>query len=325
MIEVRLKISLALFIIFVSVLPLIVANSDANQVGVEDASRKVDDAFKVVIDAYDAGGDVKDLVSKLNQALDLISKARAADSEQARILAGQAYDIAAQVEGLAPGVKEEGIILRQAERNTWIMAAMGLAVGGLLTYFYGPRVYWSLWLRMRKNHIVRVNEGKRQIESQSMITSGEVWAVIIAVIVLVSVFAYTEFYYSRIVIEPFSELGILGPTMVIGDYPGNVTVGETIDLNIYVANHLGKPTYYEVMVKLREKDVALDPAPGGADRTFDCILLHEEERIIPFNMTIEKPGLNQRLIFELWTYNVTSSQIEYHDRWGWIWLNVTGT
>jgi len=323
MIEGRLKISLIMFILFISVLSFSAAASGTSEVGLEDAARKVNDVFKVVVEAYDAGGDVKGLVIKLNEALDLISMAREADSEQSKVLAGQAYEIAEWVEGEAPSVKEEGIRLRLAERNTWIVAGAGLIFGGFLTYFFGPRLYWSLWLRMRKNYIVRVTEGKRQVESQSMITSGEVWAVIIAVIVLVSIFAYTEFYYSRTVIEPFSELGILGPNMVIGDYPSNVTVGEAVHLNIYVANHLGRPTHYTVMAKLREKDAALDPSPGSPDLTLDFILLHEEARIFPFNMTIEKLGLNQRLIFELWTYNVTNSQIEYHDRWGWIWLNVT--
>ena len=41
------------------------------------------------------------------------------------------------------------------------------------------------------------------------------------------------------------------------------------------------------------------------------------------NLTLTKAGLNQRIIFELWTYNATLNQNQYDQRWGRIWLNVT--
>lgn len=325
MVDSRLKISLTLFILFISVLPISETASGTNEVELEEAVGEIHYAFGLVVEAYEAGGDVEQLVTELNEALGLLSEAREADLEQARILAGQAYEIAEWVEGEAPKVRDEGVRLRLAERNTWILVLVVVILGGFLTYFLGPRLYWLFWLRMRRNYIVRVNEKKGPVEGGSLIFSGEVWAVVVAVIVLVSIFAYTEVWYARNVIEPFSEFGILGPDMTIGDYPSNITVGETIHLNIYVANHMGKPTHYVVKVKLRDKEADLDPAPGSANATFEHILLYREERITPFNMTIEKLGLNQRLIFELWLYNATSNQVEYHDRWGWIWLNVTKT
>ena len=42
------------------------------------------------------------------------------------------------------------------------------------------------------------------------------------------------------VVEPFSELGILGPNMKLGDYPRMVYLGENIDLYLYIGNHEGK-------------------------------------------------------------------------------------
>ena len=37
------------------------------------------------------------------------------------------------------------------------------------------------------------------------------------------------------VVEPFSELGLLGPEMKLGDYPREVALGETVDLYLYDA------------------------------------------------------------------------------------------
>ena len=37
------------------------------------------------------------------------------------------------------------------------------------------------------------------------------------------------------VVEPFSELGILGPNMKLGDYPREILSGENIDLYLYSA------------------------------------------------------------------------------------------
>jgi len=307
----------------------------SDTVGLEDAERKVYDAFKAVVAAYQDGGSVGELVEELNEALVLLSEAGRADSEQAGIIADQAYEIAEGVESEAPRAREEGMRLRQNERIGWAIAIGGVILGVLLIYFVGPRLYWSLWLRIRRDFIVKASPNKRQkgqidrsigqVEGASSIISGEVWSVVIAVVVLVTIFGYTEFYFSRNVVEPFSEFGILGPNMTIANYPRNVTVGDSIHLNVYVANHLGRPTYYVIMVKLREKNASLNPASGSPDLAFNCILLHGEERVIPVNVTIESPGLNQRLVFELWLYDESNSRVEYHDRSLWIWISAMET
>jgi len=318
----KLKLLLIFIIILLNFFPIIVEAENIPDIEVEKASEKVQNVFILVFEANEAGGDVEDLVMDLNVALDLLNQAKVSDVSQARSFIAQAMEILERVEGLAPIVRDEGIKLRQSERVMWILLLLVLVIGGVVSYFYGPRLFWSLWLKMRKDYIVRIVEEEEPVENGSLLVSGEVWAVIISVILLVTVFSASEIYYSTKVIEPFSELGILGPNMMIDDYPTNVTIGERIDLNIYVANNLGRLTYYVVMVKQRDGDSSLDPAPGSADATFDLILLHKDEKIFAFNMTIEKPGLNQRLIFELWTYDAESDQLKYHDRFGWIWINV---
>lgn len=319
----RVKFVLLLFIIFFSFIPDSVEASKKTEI--EDARNKVQNSFRLVLEAYEAGGDVVDLVYKLNEALNLILKAEDADPSQVILMLGQADEITEDVEILAPSVRDDGIGHRQFERTTLILTIIGIAVGLSLSYVYGPKLFLTLWFRMRRDYVVKVAEDRKPVEDGSLFASGEVWAVVIAVVLLVTVFSISEAYYSTKVIEPFSELGILGPNMMIDNYPNNVTVGETIRLNVYVSNHLGEPTYYVVMVKLRDNETVLDPASGNADVALDLVLMHDEERITPFNMTIDKSGLNQRLIFELWVFNASNGQIEYHDRYGWLWLNVRET
>ena len=49
--------------------------------------------------------------------------------------------------------------------------------------------------------------------------------------------------------EKFSELGILGPTKVIGNYPTNVTLGSVINLYGFLGNHEGTVEYYQILLE----------------------------------------------------------------------------
>ena len=59
------------------------------------------------------------------------------------------------------------------------------------------------------------------------------------------------------VVEPFSELGILGPEMKLGDYPREVALGDSVDLYLYLGNHEGNLMYYRVLVKQGDQSLSL--------------------------------------------------------------------
>jgi hypothetical protein len=146
----NLVILIALAIIIQPYLPIAQSN---------DAHEKVMEAFTLVQEADLAGGDVSHLVSKLNEALDLISQAdsiASSNPNQAQELYHQAEDIANQVILEAPLVKEEGIIAKQ---NSNIMLAVELtilAILGFIVYRFGPRLLWKLWLRAHKDWKVKI-------------------------------------------------------------------------------------------------------------------------------------------------------------------------
>jgi len=151
----------------------------------------------------------------------------------------------------------------------------------------------------------------------------------IVAIILIGVMASITIYpilAENKVVEPFSELGILGPKMKLGDYPTNIFVGEDIHLYLYVGNHEGRAKYYEVQVKLGDKDMNVsDTTPLNAPKlaTYDFVLPTESNQTFPITLSISKAGLNQRLVFEMWTLSSETGEFVYHQRWNQLWLNVT--
>jgi uncharacterized membrane protein len=317
-----LVVSLTFFVVTIAARPIqghILALYSSSE---EDGAVDIHKAFGCIVEAYEAGGNVTSSVKELNEALDLLSETTGATPEQAMALMLRVVQITDGVSNEATGIKDKQVGLLQTEIYMRLITVIVVIFGVILIYRKGPGLYWLLWYKTKKNYIVMMSKNEKETKGESLITSREVLSVVLSVVLLVSVFAYTESYYSTRVIEPFSELAILGPKMMLGDYPGNITVGESIHLNIYIANHLGKPTYYVVMVKLRSNDSVINPAPGSVDATFSHILMNGEEQIIPANITVKNSGQNQRLIFELWVYNSTTDQVEYNNRSTWIWINV---
>ena len=63
--------------------------------------------------------------------------------------------------------------------------------------------------------------------------------VVVGLLLVVAGFTVFQAFFADRVVEPFSELGILGPNMKIGDYPRELAVGEEFDLFLYMGNHMG--------------------------------------------------------------------------------------
>ena len=154
----------------------------------------------------------------------------------------------------------------------------------------------------------------------------EVKVVAIALIgLMMAVTAYPVLSASRIV-EPFSELGVLGPNMKLGDYPREVVVGEKFNLILYVGNQEGRASYYRVLVKLGDQSQNVsDTTPLDAPvlTSRDFVLVNGQNRTAPLTLSIGKAGLNQRLVFEMHIFDEGSGKFVYHQRRAQLWLNVT--
>jgi len=154
----------------------------------------------------------------------------------------------------------------------------------------------------------------------------ETAATALALIALVAVF---------VALEPiiptsqtgFSELGILGPNMIIGGYPTNVTQGGAVHLYCYVGNHEGEAAYYQVLVKLGNSATHVSnttSANAPEIHSYSLILSDNKSSTFPVTLAMNTTGTNLRLIFELWAYNVSTSQFAYTGVWDQLMINVTG-
>jgi len=163
--------------------------------------------------------------------------------------------------------------------------------------------------------------------------------------------------------EKFSELWLLGPERKAENYPFNVSVGESYSVYVGVGNHLGRSAYYRIYVKFRNETQQLpnftmsEPSPlpplyefsfvlsdGNVWEVpltfaFENLLFQQNFSLVkditingvvfPINCTStwdsDRNGCYYQMFFELWLYNMTIGDFLYHNRFVWVWLNMTGS
>lgn len=148
---------------------------------------------------------------------------------------------------------------------------------------------------------------------------------------IVGLLAYTALTVAPIIlgdrmVEPFSELGVLGPDMKLGGYPREVEAGENMSLHLYLGNHEGRPTYYQVLVKLGYRSMNVsdtEPYSGVILASYRHVLDNEANYTRPIVISVKDPGLNRRLVFELQEYSLDERRFVYNGVWVQLWLNVT--
>jgi uncharacterized membrane protein len=128
------------------------------------------------------------------------------------------------------------------------------------------------------------------------------------------------------VVEPFTELGILGPNLKLGDYPESVEVGESFTLYLYLGNHESRVMFYRTLVKFGgELSFASETEPMDAPviASYDHVVLNENNVTRQMSLSAEITGTNRRLVFELYKYDEDAGDFVYSGEWVQLWMNVT--
>ena len=128
--------------------------------------------------------------------------------------------------------------------------------------------------------------------------------------------------------EKYSALGLLGPNQQVAGFPTNVTTGQSFRLYAYVTNHEGVSDYFQILIKLGNQNTLVNKtayARAPILASYSQVLLNNQSWTFPMNLSINSPGNDQKLVFELWSYNVTSSIFQYTGRYDTLYLNVTTT
>ncbi|MGD6805661.1 MAG: DUF1616 domain-containing protein [Candidatus Bathyarchaeia archaeon] len=279
-------------------------------------------AYKATLDAYNTGADTQQFITQLNQAINLTEKAQQIsniDPQQTRELTNQA-------QALIQNVTQQATATQQSNNSLLpiysVLTAVTALVIGVAVYVFGPSAAWKIWFKLRKSYRVTIKKAQGN-DKALIITPQQVCAVLFGITIIIACIAVSGLILPKNVGEKYSELGILGPNMKLGDYPSSVVASEAVNLYVYVGNHMGQPMLYTVKVKLGNNDTAVNPANEAALRQYQQVIPENQTWTFPVDLTLNNAGLNQRLIFELWVYNQTTNSVQYHERWGQIWLNVT--
>lgn len=109
-------------------------------------------------------------------------------------------------------------------------------------------------------------------------------------------------------------------------YPTNITQNSNVTLYIEVENLMGIVQYFYVYAKLATPTMlASSTTPSSAPiiQEYERILLHGDRWLFSTQLNMTTPGINFRLTFELWRYNLLTDTIDYTGIWVHLPLNVT--
>jgi len=163
--------------------------------------------------------------------------------------------------------------------------------------------------------------------------------------------------------EKFSEIYLMGPNHMAGSYPYNISPNKVYKIYLGVGNHVGGLTRYRVYVKFRNQTQPLPNnsmgTPSSLKTLFEYGVILDSDNVwekevffsfsnasflenfcrisefalddkvlsvdqfISWNATTH--GFCCQMFFELWFYNITTSEFQYYSRFVGIWLNITAT
>jgi predicted PurR-regulated permease PerM len=172
-----------------------IAQSQSTTIG--DAQTAIQDGYKALVKADNAGADINELADQLNIALNLTSQAQdliEADPQTAQNLASQAQVLAQNITEQASNAKNEEL-LQQPIVVAVIMAV--LISGGILVYIYGPKMFWKTWLRLRKNYRIKAKNSTTAKNKGLIITAEQVCAVILGITLIIAFFVASPFSFAK--------------------------------------------------------------------------------------------------------------------------------
>ena len=160
------------------------------------------------------------------------------------------------------------------------------------------------------------------------ILDDEVFAVLLAIVVVGSVFAMAQIVRPEIV-EPFTAIGLLNEECRIGDYPKEVLEGQNLTLCIFLYNHMGYPLLMQVRYKIGTNETLptnTTPSPRPVIKEYEVLLNNNENTTtlvqVPITVSQEYVGKRVALIFELWVYDTSKHQWVYTGEWNHLYVKV---
>jgi len=122
------------------------------------ATNAIESAFVAVHNAGQNGGNVSELVTELNTALNLLQKAQAENATNPTQAATDLQNATSMAEGVSAAsasVAQAGNAARRVTMATSIGGASAIVIAAVLIYIFGDRIFRRLWLFVYRNFVVR--------------------------------------------------------------------------------------------------------------------------------------------------------------------------
>src|SRR5579875_2849576 len=240
----------------------------ANATDFSYAGSEIENAYAAIYQAENNHGNISQLIKQLNNATQLLNKARA---KNASVL-----------------VSHQGLTLYNREIYESIGVSTVVVAAVILIHHWAGVVGRRLWLIIFRNHIV---VPAKSIRNRSRRENFLTWksAKLIGNLVLIVIPVILILTNIQTVLSPFgtgwqaySELGLLGPNKSISDYPTKVAVNQSFLLYGFLENHERTVQYYMVVVKLGNQSTEISnstyaTAPVIAE--YSHILDHNESYV----------------------------------------------
>jgi hypothetical protein len=145
-----LSLALILVVLLLSLTPNVRCETEE-----EKAIALLREVYSKLAEAEMAGADIRDASQQLNKALTLIKSIDENPQDKEKLLQ-EALTIMRDVDSMIPTLIDEGrraAFLRNIYTALTISSIASLIV---LSYIFTPRIFWSLWLKARKNWLIKI-------------------------------------------------------------------------------------------------------------------------------------------------------------------------
>lgn len=349
-----MKIRYKLLVIFIGGLllfpllsPSIAATADQSTENITAAKNQLNNCYKTALDSESASANITALAAILNQAeTDLYnaeSSNNAGNYELAVYYSNQCMDKLANFSSQADILKQNGT--NQRNLNNAILT------GSIIGVFLVAIIMYAIWLQIKKMNLA--NQEIKKILNILIIVS------IIISLFLASPALQQITVPGRTI--NYSEISLISPSNNF-TYPYEINNDENYTVSLEITNHMGYLEHYVVQIKLNTlaypNSSSLNSKPLNMPALLNVTKFVPNESTLqtPFtfslsyaindstvnftglqfnnnrinltgystNYRIEQPiGFFENLYFELWTYNSSTNQLDYANRFVNLPLKIT--
>ena len=348
-----IKFTFAVFIVVTLGLSLMSMSAHTEDSLVAQADAALSDAFGTICDANLNGANTSLLMqvfNHLNENLSMaINLARAGDMKTAEELATKCIYSAKSLKESAVVLKEEVSSENQKNANNFLVN-MGISVAILIILVFA-------WFSVR-----RLTFTKKSVQrfALAVMAFSLIAVIIVSLIGLTSYIVRSSGGFQFFKSQHYSELWILGPNGEAFDYPENVSQRTLQNFNLEVKNNLDLPTYYIVLMKIRDSTQPLPiqntSTPSPLEPICEFRFAINPGKTWTKQVSLEFPqfttfadylqfgsikvndvlfrcdclalwdhGFYFEVFFELWTYDSSAKSIAFTNQYVGLWLNMTKT